>query len=173
MEAYPKTSACTKAIQAFTNGWVYGLSRRGYLAGMYSSLCSGILDQVAGLPTARFVLNAIWIAAWNNTPNIFGFGSGACPLSDGYWVNQRVHQYQGGHDETWGGLTISIDSDASMARRTGGRRSWMTNVESDIRALIADGPLVPIALIARGIEAPRRQCDATLVRTVRGRSSVG
>jgi Domain of unknown function (DUF1906) len=113
LEAYPKNASCTKAVQAFTNGWVYGLNQRGYIAGMYSSLCSGIMDQVAGLSTAKYVLNAIWIAAWNNTPNIFGFNTGPCPLPDGYWAfHQRVHQYRGGHDETWGGVTINIDSNA-------------------------------------------------------------
>ena len=57
-------------------------------------------------------LNAIWIAAWNDTPNIFGFGA-PCALSDSLWINhQRVHQYIGGHDESHGGVTINIDSNA-------------------------------------------------------------
>ena len=57
-------------------------------------------------------LNAIWIAAWNNTPNIYGFGS-PCALSDSLWNNhQRVHQYVGGHNEAYGGITINIDTNA-------------------------------------------------------------
>jgi hypothetical protein len=57
-------------------------------------------------------LNAIWIAAWNNTPNIFGF-TGTCAVSDSVWPDhQRLHQFRGGHDETWGGVTVNIDSDA-------------------------------------------------------------
>jgi hypothetical protein len=29
----------------------------------------------------------------------------------GLWVNhQRLHQYKGDHNETWGGVTINIDS---------------------------------------------------------------
>ena len=32
-------------------------------------------------------------------------------VSDSVWANhQRVHQYKGGHKETWGGVTINIDS---------------------------------------------------------------
>ena len=28
------------------------------------------------------------------------------------WANhQRIHQYRGGHDDTYGGVTINIDSD--------------------------------------------------------------
>jgi hypothetical protein len=113
LESYPRSASCTKAVQAFENGWTRALNGRGYLAGLYSSLCSGIVDSAAGVPTATNVLNAIWIAAWNDTPNIFGFGSSSCPLSDTLWLNhQRVHQFKGGHNETWGNVTINIDSNA-------------------------------------------------------------
>ncbi len=37
---------------------------------------------------------------------------GAPCLSDTLWSNhQRLRQYAGGHDETWGGVTLNIDSD--------------------------------------------------------------
>ncbi len=113
LEGYPRSTACASAIRSFSDGWVYTLNSRGYLAGMYSSLCSGIIDMADGVPTAKYVLNAIWIAAWNNTPNIYGFNSPGCSLSDGLWMfNQRVHQFMGGHDETWNSVTINIDSNA-------------------------------------------------------------
>ena len=112
MEAYPRGGACTNAILNFTNGWIAGLNVRGYLAGMYASLCSGILDQAAGVQVGYAPLNGIWIAAWNNTPNIFGF-SAPCALSNALWFNhQRVHQYIGGHNESHGGVTINIDTNA-------------------------------------------------------------
>ena len=35
-------------------------------------------------------------------------------LSDGLWTNhQRIRQYAGGHNETWGGVTLNIDSNVS------------------------------------------------------------
>jgi len=113
MEAYPRGGSCTTAVLDFTDGWVWELNRRGYQAGMYSSLCSGILDQAASLSDpSHKPLNAIWIAAWNNTPNIYGFGS-PCALSDSLWNNhRRVHQFVGGHNEQYGGITINIDSNA-------------------------------------------------------------
>ena len=113
MEAYPRGGQCSVSVQRFASGWVAGLNSRGYLAGFYSSLCSGILDLAAAYddPSIRRQ-NAVWIAAWNNTPNIFGFGS-PCFLSDLKWGNhQRVHQFQGGHNEAWGGVTINIDTNA-------------------------------------------------------------
>ena len=112
MEAYPRGGACSTAIQNFTNGWIAGLNQRGYLAGMYTSLCSGVQDQAAGIATGFAPLNSIWIAAWNNTPNIFGF-TAPCALSDSLWFNhQRVHQFKGSNSETWGGVTINIDTNA-------------------------------------------------------------
>jgi Rv2525c-like, glycoside hydrolase-like domain len=113
MEAYPRGGQCTSSVQIFTNGWVYTLHQRGYYAGFYSSLCSGILDQAAtyGNPL-YYSLDAVWIAAWNNSPNIFGFGA-PCALPDSMWRDhQRVHQYTGGHNESYGGVTINIDSNA-------------------------------------------------------------
>ena len=80
---------------------------------MYSSLCSGVRD-IAALASdpANPPLDAIWIAAWNNVPNVFGFGP-PCAVSDSLWTfHRRIHQYRGGHDETYGGTTINIDSNA-------------------------------------------------------------
>ena len=55
-------------------------------------------------------LDSIWIAAWNDTPNIFGFGSA---LPDNLWAfHQRIHQCRRGHDETWGGVTLNVDTNA-------------------------------------------------------------
>jgi hypothetical protein len=113
LEGYPRSTACSAAIRSFSDGWVYALNSRGYLAGLYSSLCSGIIDMGDGVPTAKYVLNAVWIAAWNDTPNVYGFNSPGCSLWDLWWSNhQRVHQFKGGHDELWGNALINIDSNA-------------------------------------------------------------
>ena len=113
MEGYTRGGACSASVQDFANGWTRQLNALGLRAGMYSSLCSGILDAAASVSDSTKVpLNAVWIAAWNNTPNIYGFGS-PCPLSDTLWSDhQRVHQYIGGHNEAYGGVTINIDTNA-------------------------------------------------------------
>jgi hypothetical protein len=113
MEGYARGGACSASVQAFADGWTRQLNARAYRAGMYSSLCSGILDVAASATdTTKVPLNAIWPAAWNNTPNIFGFGA-PCALSDSLWSDhQRVHQYIGGHNESYGGITINIDTNA-------------------------------------------------------------
>ena len=60
MEAYPRGGQCSAAVQNFIGGWVQGLNARGYRAGFYSSLCSGILDEAAATGNANLTpLNAI------------------------------------------------------------------------------------------------------------------
>src|SRR5262249_19734121 len=112
MEAYNNADAsCSLAVRQFIAGWVTQLHILGYKAGFYSSLNSGIADMTKSVNEGRPPVDAIWIAAWNGTPNIYGFNSAIVP--DGYWSShQRIHQFQGGHDETWGGVTINIDTNA-------------------------------------------------------------
>src|SRR5438128_1984281 len=51
--------------------------------------------------------DAVWIANWNGKTTVFGDPY----VADTYWPNhQRIHQYSGGHRETYGGVTINIDS---------------------------------------------------------------
>jgi hypothetical protein len=111
MEGYDNSDpVCSEAVKSFISGWVTELHARGYRAGLYSSLSSGIADQTAAVREGRPPVDAVWVAAWNDTPNLFGFTPPSA-LPDSFWVaHQRIHQYQGGHDETWGGVTINIDT---------------------------------------------------------------
>jgi hypothetical protein len=114
MEAYSTNDpGCTAVVQAFMSAWTEQVRARGYRAGMYSSLCSGVRDQAAVYDNPGYHrLDVIWIAAWNNRPNIFGFGP-PCALSDSLWSQQqRIHQYVGEVVETWGGVTLPIDKNA-------------------------------------------------------------
>ena len=98
-------SSCTKAVQAFVGGWVNELRPLGYLAGVYGSAASTIRD-VAALGAA--IPDAVWIANWNGVQGVFGDPH----VSDALWAeHQRIHQYKGGHNETWGGVTLNIDND--------------------------------------------------------------
>jgi hypothetical protein len=126
MEAYNNTdTGCVAAVRSFVNGWVAQLHAGGYLAGMYSSLCSGIVDQATVYNTAGYNrLDAIWIASWaysdqndaryaTYVPNLFGFTGCGTGLSDAFWpYHQRLRQFRGGHNETYSGVTINIDTNA-------------------------------------------------------------
>ena len=104
MEGYKvNDAACTKAVQAFVSGWDLELTGRGFLPGVYGSAGSTIRDVASAVSPPQLV----WIANWNGTQSVFGDPY----VSDGLWTNhQRAHQYKGGHEESYGGVTINIDS---------------------------------------------------------------
>jgi len=106
MEAYTRTTTATNATLSFLAAWTKRLHTLGYDSGVYSSSASGIADLVSRLGTGYAQPDDIWIANWN----------GRRDASDPYvpvtaWANrQRIHQYRGGHNETYGGVTINIDN---------------------------------------------------------------
>jgi len=106
MEGYStKNAACTEAVQSFVGAWDAELHARGYVAGVYGSAASTIRD-IANLGVTT--PDDAWIADWNGNPSVFGDPY----VSDSFWPNhQRIHQFKGGHKETWGGVTIDIDGD--------------------------------------------------------------
>jgi hypothetical protein len=119
MEGYALNNpACTQAVQAFVSAWVNELHALGYLAGVYGSAASTIRD-LAPLTTTGSSPDDVWIADWNDNQSVFGDPY----VPDSLWANhQRLHQYTGGHHETWGGFTIDVDSsyvDAAVVGSTG------------------------------------------------------
>ena len=108
MEGYKTDSpACTAAVQAFLAGWVAQLRSSGFLAGVYGSAASTIRDLVPSAGNPATGPDAVWIANWNGQTSVFGDPY----VADAYWPNhQRIHQYRGGHKETYGGVTVNIDS---------------------------------------------------------------
>ena len=106
MEAYKTNDPlCSLVVEDFIAAWVIGLHASGYVAGVYGSAASTIRD-VALLPPGE-TADAVWIANWNGKQSVFGDPY----VSDSLWPNhQRLHQYRGGHQETYGGVTINIDS---------------------------------------------------------------
>ncbi len=108
MEAYDRTNVgCRDAVLDFVSAWSDRVRRRGFLAGYYSSLTSGVRDVVDAVGT-RSLPDAIWYARWDGRPVTDGDGA----LPEGSWAGKRVHQYSGNVAETYGGVTISIDRNA-------------------------------------------------------------
>jgi hypothetical protein len=109
MEGYkPNAPSCTLTVQQFESAWVSELHAKGYQAGIYGSADSTIRDLVSMLETGSgSVPDDIWIARWNGVEDVFG----EPVVADSEWSeHQRVHQYLGGHDETYGGVKLNIDS---------------------------------------------------------------
>jgi hypothetical protein len=105
MEAYDTTVAgCSSTVMTFLTAWAQELRAHGVKAGVYSSLNSGIRDLV-NTPSAQ--PDEIWFAVWD------GNATTSDPaIPNNLWPSgHRVKQYQGGHNETYGGVTINIDRD--------------------------------------------------------------
>jgi len=106
MEYYSRTQANTSAVLAFLASWTTQLHADGYLSGVYGNSNSAIADLVAQYGTTYPEPDEIWMANWNGQASTT---DAAVPTSE--WQNhQRLHQYRGGHNETYGGVTINIDS---------------------------------------------------------------
>lgn len=102
--------SCRTSTMAFQHGWNRRIRALDYVSGLYSSASSGIkmLDVERLRPSAyRWSLpDRIWIARWDGQANT----STTYISSTGWQPNNRMKQYRGGHNETWGGVTINIDS---------------------------------------------------------------
>ncbi|MGZ4350043.1 MAG: DUF1906 domain-containing protein, partial [Solirubrobacteraceae bacterium] len=107
MEAYNRTTTNTSAVLAFLGAWTSELHAAGYVSGVYSSDASGIADLVAQQGTGYVEPDELWIANWNGQQTTTDAN-----VPPQYWAaHQRLHQYQGAHDETYGGAKINIDGD--------------------------------------------------------------
>jgi peptidoglycan hydrolase-like protein with peptidoglycan-binding domain len=109
MEAYTRGGSCTTAVLNYIDGWTDRLHELGYLSGFYSSAASGVADMVANYNNSAYTrVDHIFFAWWNNVANT----DGGSYIPASYWANhQRIKQYRGDHNETYGGVTINIDND--------------------------------------------------------------
>jgi hypothetical protein len=115
MESYSPTTSATKAVLTFLEAWTVKLHQLGYQSGAYSSSGSGIADLAAQVGTTYGLPDDLWIANWNNAQNTID-----PVVPETAWANhQRIHQYKGGHDDTYGGVTINVDSDYVDAATVG------------------------------------------------------
>ncbi|HWI42640.1 MAG TPA: DUF1906 domain-containing protein [Nocardioides sp.] len=100
---------CRESALAFLSGWTRSIRKYGYVSGVYSSAGSGlrVLDKARSQRRTDVTLpDQIWIARWDGVANT----STSYLAEDGWNPGRRMKQYRGGHNETWGGATINIDS---------------------------------------------------------------
>ncbi|WP_244930293.1 glycoside hydrolase domain-containing protein [Nocardioides sp. W7] len=109
LEGYDsKNTHCRESALRFLSGWTVRIRELGYVSGVYSSAGSGIrdLDNARVDRPGMYVMpDRIWVARWDGKANT----STSYLRPDGWLPGGRVKQYQGGHDETWGGVRINID----------------------------------------------------------------
>jgi Domain of unknown function (DUF1906) len=115
MESYSRTSSATAATLAFLEAWTNKLHALGYLSGVYSSSASGIADLGDQVGSGYELPDHLWIANWNGSTST----SDPVVPASAWTQHQRIHQYRGGHNETYGGVTINIDNDSVDAAAVG------------------------------------------------------
>jgi len=106
MESYSQTSSASAATLAFLEAWTVKLHSLGYISGVYSSSASGIEDLANQIGSGYELPDDLWIANWNGQQNT---ADSVVPAS-AWNPHRRIHQYRGGHNETYGGITINIDN---------------------------------------------------------------
>ncbi len=110
VENYDRTNgSCVAAVRTYVSEWTRALHRNGYLAGVYVHQDSGLRDLAGSYSsTSRARPDAVWMARWDNLATLTGWPTAGNTL----WAEwQRAKQYRGDHVETWGGVSLNIDSD--------------------------------------------------------------
>ncbi len=110
---------CRESALSLVSAWTRTLHDAGFRSGFYSSASTGItmLERARTTPGNRYTLpDQLWVGEWNGAANT---RSAYLPASA--WEGERVHQYLGGHDESYGGRKVNIDS--NFLRVGGGSRA--------------------------------------------------
>lgn len=98
---------CRESALTLVTAWTRALHERGYRSGFYSSAASGIrmLEQERLSPRGHTLPDQIWVAEWNGRAT-----TRTSFVGDDGWAQDRVHQYRGNHEATYGGVSLHIDS---------------------------------------------------------------
>jgi hypothetical protein len=106
MESYP--SSDNSAVVSFASAWTTTLHADQYQSGLYSSSSSGVAALAGTFSTAADAApDVIYDALWNGDANT----SDSVIPADDWAYHQRIHQYNGGVTQTYGGFTLNVDQD--------------------------------------------------------------
>jgi len=106
MEAYTRTTSASNAVLTFLSSWTNQLHTLGYVSGVYSSSSSGIADLGRAIGSSYTLPDHVWTANWNGHQDTLDPYLPSTAWAD----HQRIHQYRGGHNESYGLTTINIDN---------------------------------------------------------------
>ncbi|MER8004513.1 MULTISPECIES: glycoside hydrolase domain-containing protein [unclassified Streptomyces] len=110
IENYSQTdTTCRTAVLSYLSAWTKELHRVGWVSGVYMNLNLGAGQLAAAYTSTSYARpDALWIARYDGVDSLKGWSG----VTDSKWaVHQRAKQFRGGHDETYGGVTLNIDTD--------------------------------------------------------------
>ncbi|HET7312381.1 MAG TPA: glycoside hydrolase domain-containing protein [Mycobacteriales bacterium] len=101
--------ACDTSVRRFMLGWIDELRARGYRAGVYGLPTGAIRVLVSSHKSNSSypIPDAIWFARYDGVDSTW-----SADIPSTYLPNHRIHQYLGGVDRTYAGITLNIDQDA-------------------------------------------------------------
>lgn len=144
VEHYDRTdTSCRTAVRRYVSAWTRSLHGSGYLAGVYVHQDSGLRDLSGTYTSTSYARpDAVWMARWDGNRSLTNW-----PTAPNWqWsADQRAKQYRGDHDETWGGVTINIDSDAIRAPVATVARAYRVTSTSPLNA--RSGPSTSYAVV--------------------------
>lgn len=109
LEHFDQTDvSCRKSVLTYLSAFTRELHRDGYLSGVYfNAVYNGPVLVADYVSTQHARPDAVWGASWD------GVRTAQLPaVPKALWsVHQRAKQYLGGHDETYAGVKLNIDTD--------------------------------------------------------------
>jgi hypothetical protein len=167
IEGYNGNDArCGEAVRAYLSGWTGTLHAAGYLGGVYGNLSSGMRGLSDAYLDATYTRpDVVWNAQWDNKANLTGWRG----VSDDHWPeHQRVKQFRGDHNESYGGFRVNIDSNAVDApvATTAQPLQVLTGEAGDTGSIIDALPAVTESAVCRvgqGLDAWNMLVDGSYV----------
>jgi uncharacterized protein YraI len=143
VEHYNRTdSSCRTAVRRYVSAWTKTLHSSGYLAGVYVHQDSGLRDLSDSYNSTKYARpDAVWMARWDGNPSLTGWPT----APNSHWaIWQRAKQYLGDHNETWGGVTINIDSNSIKAPMATVARTYKVTGTTSLNARSGPGSSYPV-----------------------------
>lgn len=143
VEHYDRSvSSCRTAVLRYVSAWTKKLHQSGYLAGVYVHQDSGLRDLSDSYDSTTYARpDAVWMARWDGSSALTGWPT----APNSHWADfQRAKQYRGDHNETWGGVTINIDSDSLRAPVATVARTYSVTSSTSLNARTGPSPTYPV-----------------------------
>ncbi|MFF0205595.1 glycoside hydrolase domain-containing protein [Streptomyces sp. NPDC005017] len=144
IEHYSQTdSTCRTAVLTYVSAWTRELHRVGWVSGVYMNLNLGA-KQLSDVYTSTAYArpDALWIARYDGVDSLKGWTN----IADSKWArHQRAKQFRGSHDETYGGVTINIDTNRLDTPVATVAYSYKATSTTPLNARTGPGTSYPVA----------------------------
>lgn len=143
VEHYDRANtSCRTSVRRYVSAWTKTVHDAGYLSGVYVHQNSGLRELAETYQSTGYARpDAVWMARWDGNKSLTGWPN----VSNSLWAYwQRAKQYQGDHNETWGGVTLNIDSDSLKAPVATVARVYQVTSSDSLNSRTGPGTSYPV-----------------------------